>query len=520
MKNKWLRTLWTQLGARRAELYLAALLLWLLPALVLLALGLVWIWQHGWMLWFSGGLFLLALLTLGGRWLLRPRADSASLPPVAVSHLEPRPDWAPRDEVVWDRGRERITELNLAAVAWEDLPAQAMEQLFFVARCYHADDAEAEYAFSAPEFLLMLETCAHRYRADVLAQLPMAQRLRISDLRRYWRRGERAHRLYQRSSPWLRLAGIGLNPAGGILRELGSHLAGSMLGELGTQVQQNLKITLLEQVTQVAIDLYSGHLLLSEGELAEWRQSQQAPEPEVLRPLTVLVLGQVNAGKSSLVNTLRAGAVAEVDSLPSTDGFLRYPLQLANGTELMLVDSPGLDGTAFASDTLLAAAAQADLLLWLNAANKPAKALDHGFLQRWRAWASANPRRLPPPLLLVTTHNDLLPPRAAWQPPYDLAAANSPKAESILAALEYSHQAIGFTPQEPALALALPPAQPPWNVDVLQDLLQEAAGQARSAQLNRERLEAASSGGPVLSALLAQARGLVHIGQQVLGRRR
>ncbi|MDO8861977.1 GTPase [Haliea sp. E1-2-M8] len=520
MKSNWLRTVWAQLGERRAELYLAALLLWLLPALALLVLGLVWLWQQGWMLWFSGGLFLLALLTLGGRRLLRPGKGAAPSATAAVTHLPPRPEWAAQDEAVWDRARQRIVQLDLAAVAWEEMPALAMDQLFFVARCYHADDAEAEYAFSAPEFLLMLETCAHRYRADVLAQLPMARRLRISDLRRYWRRGEQAHRLYQRSSPWLRLAGIGLNPAQGILRELGSRLAGSMLGELSTQVQQNLKLNLLEQVIQVAIDLYSGHLQLSERELSAWRLQQEAPEPEVLQPLTVLVLGQVNAGKSSLVNTLRAGAVAEVDSLPSTDGFRRYPLELVNGTELVLVDSPGLDGSDAASDNLLAAALQADLLLWVNAANKPAKALDHHFMLRWREWCAANPRRRPPPLLLVTTHNDLLPPRGDWQPPYDLAAEDDPKATAILDALEYSHQAVGFEAEEPALAIALPPAQPTWNIEVLQELLLEAAGQARSAQLNRQRLEAAGSRGPALPQLLAQARGLIHIGKQVFRGRR
>ncbi len=520
MRTKWLSTLWTQLGERRAELYLGALLLWLLPAVVLLALGLVWLWQNGWMLWFSGGLFVLALLTLFGRWLLRPKTGGGASSTATVTHLAPRPDWAEQDEAVWDQARQRIQELELAAVAWEDMPALAMEQLFFVARCYHADDAEAEYAFSAPEFLLMLETCSHRYRADVLAQLPMAQRLRISDLRRYWRRGERAHRLYQRSSPWLRLAGIGLNPASGILRELGSRLAGTMLDELSAHVQQNLKLNLLEQVIQVAIDLYSGQLQLSERELSAWRMQQEAPAAEVLQPLTVLVLGQVNAGKSSLVNTLRAGAVAEVDSLPSTDGFRRYPLQLANGTELVLVDSPGLDGSDAASENLLAAAVQADLLLWVNAANKPAKALDHQFLLRWRDWSSANPRRRAPPLLLVTTHNDLLPPRGEWEPPYDLAAEDDPKAAAILDALEYSHQAVGFEAEDPALAIALPPAQPTWNIEVLQELLLEAAGQARSAQLNRERLTAADSGGPVLGQFLAQARGLVHLSKQVFRGRR
>lgn len=384
MKNNWLSILLTQLGERRAELYLAAMLLWLLPALALLVLGVAWLWQNGWVLWFSGSLFLLALLTLGGRWLLRPGKEGTPAPDAAVTHLAPRLEWAAEDETVWESARQRVVQLDLAAVAWEDMPALAMEQLFFVAHCYHADDAEAE----------------------------------------------------------------------------------------------------------------------------------------ILQPLTVLVLGQVNAGKSSLVNALRAGAVAEVDSLPSTDGFRRYPLQLANETELVLVDSPGLDGSEAASENLLAAAVQADLLLWVNAANKPAKALDHHFMLRWRDWCSANPRRLPPPLLLVTTHNDLLPPREEWDPPYDLTAEDDPKATAILDALEYIHEAIGFQAEEPALAIALPPVQPSWNIEVLQELLLEAAGQARSAQLNRERLHAQGGDGPVLSQLLAQARGLVHIGKQVLGGRR
>ena len=42
------------LRERSTEFYLAGLLLWLLPGLVLMLLGLAYLWQAGWFWWFLG----------------------------------------------------------------------------------------------------------------------------------------------------------------------------------------------------------------------------------------------------------------------------------------------------------------------------------------------------------------------------------------------------------------------------------------------------------------------------------
>ena len=65
------------LRERSTEFYLAGMLLWLVPGLVLTVLGLLYLWQAGWFWWFSGGLLLLALLSWGVRRLMAPAHHAA-----------------------------------------------------------------------------------------------------------------------------------------------------------------------------------------------------------------------------------------------------------------------------------------------------------------------------------------------------------------------------------------------------------------------------------------------------------
>jgi hypothetical protein len=231
-----------------------------------------------------------------------------------------------------------------------------------------------------------------------------------------------------------------------------------------------------------------------------------------LKPLSVLVVGQVNAGKSSLVNALQEQCVAEIDTLPSTEGFACHHLQLDNGLELYLIDSPGLDGSEQTTQTLLEQAARADLLLWVCQANQPAKELDRQFMEHWQAYFVHHLRRKKPPLLLVTTHNDQLRPRADWQPPYDLEDTDNPRVAAMLDALRHAHETIGFAADDPAVPVALPPGGAHFNLDVLRELLQTLSDQARAAQLNRQRLDAADSV-ISLSRMLQQTAGLVRFGK-------
>jgi predicted GTPase len=493
------------LRERSTEFYVAGILLWLLPGLILGVLGLVYLWQAGWFWWFSAGLLVLAALSWGVR---RVLAKPEEQPDESPQHLDPRPEWSDHDRQVWQTSIDRIEEAGLATTPWDDIPQAMFDQLTFVARVYHGDSGEAEFAFSLPELLLMLETWSREYRAQVVQNMPLAHDVKISTLRTMSRRADTALRIYSYVSPFISALRIGINPVTGLAREFSSQLATKYMGDLGQLMQKNIRVVLFEQVTQVGIDLYSGRLKFSEEELLAYRNAQQKPEEIDIKPLSVFVVGQLNAGKSSLINELKQQYVAETDALPATSGFHYHPLMLENDVEIYLVDSPGFDGKKSTSKVLLREVVKADLILWVSQANQPAKALDKQFLEQWNEYFAEHLARKKPPMLLVTTHNDRLPPVDDWQPPYDLKDLASKKVRSMLAALDYSHEAIGLPKDSWAVPVSLPGGEDSFNLDVLQSLLIAVSDEARAAQLNRQRLDAGTG---VLKAI-NQTAGLVKVG--------
>lgn len=499
------------LRERSTEFYVAGTLLWLLPGLLLWLLGLIYLWQSGWFWWFGGAVLLLALLSWGVRRILvRPVAQADEAP----QRLEPRPEWSDHDRQVWRQCVARIEEAELAATPWDDIPRAMYDQLTYVARAYRGDDRDAEFAFSLPELLLMLETWSREYRAQVIEYMPLAHDVKISTVRTLTRHTDTALRIYSYMSPFIRALRIGINPLTGLAREFSSQLASKYMGDLGQQMQRNIRVILFEQVTQVGIDLYSGRLKFSDEEMQAYRQGMDKPGEEELTPLSVMFVGQLNAGKSSLINALKQQCVAETDPLPATAGFHCHSMQLANELEIYLIDTPGLDGKESTSKALLQAAVKVDLLIWVSQANQPAKALDKQFFEQWRSYFEKHLARKKPPLLLVTTHNDRLPPADSWHPPYDLADAGNRKVESMLAALRYTHESIGLSEDNLAVPVSLLPGEKSFNLDVLLDLLASASDEARATQLNRHRLDAGTGTPRVLKAL-QQTAGLLKVGSKL-----
>jgi len=68
---------------------------------------------------------------------------------------------------------------------------------------------------------------------------------------------------------------------------------------------------------------------------------------------------------------------------------------------------------------MLAAAGNADLILWVSAANRPDRQMN---VTVWILCAHSQAARLdrrPPPLLVVASYIDRLRPVNEWRPPYD-----------------------------------------------------------------------------------------------------
>jgi hypothetical protein len=499
------------LADKPLEFYLLVILLWLVPALCLFGFGMVYLYQAGWLWWFSLGMLALTLLTLLIRYVLVTEDEDPAQP---LLHLEPMADWSERDTQVWQQALANIEASDLQTTPWEELPAAMLEQVTYIARLYRGKDRHAEYAFSLPELLLMLETWSRDYRAVVIENVPLSQDLKISTLRTISNKTTSVTRAYKVVAPFISVARLFLNPASGITSQIRGEMMSQLAGGFSVHMQKSLRQALFEQVSQVAIELYSGRLKLSEAELAARRHTQTPASPIVTRPLSVMIVGQVNAGKSSLVNALQHEFTAGVDLLPATRGFTRYHMSLTDGQQIHLIDTPGLDGDAKTNEALLAEAVDSDLILWVSQANQPAKGLDKQFLDQWLAWFTQHLSRKKPPILLVTTHNDSLPPANEWQPPYDLADSENPKSVSMMQALNYTHQSMDLLEDTQGVPVCLAPGFEPYNIDVLHKLLLSLSKEARAAQLNKERLQG-SDNNSVFKRALNQTTGLVKLGYKL-----
>jgi predicted GTPase len=223
-------------------------------------------------------------------------------------------------------------------------------------------------------------------------------------------------------------------------------------------------VMFIRQVGYYVIEMNSGRL---RGGADRYRQIAQEPpsrsthdtadsaRPErhgvapAGKPAEVIIalVGQVNAGKSSLANALLGEQKAAVDVLPETKNVSRYRLDLPETNEhFLLLDTGGYGddkAKAVQFDETRAAAKGADvILLVMNAAN-PSRQTDLKLVQELVQWFEMQPHLKLPPVLGVLTHIDNLSPVMEWSPPYDWQAPSTQKERSILAAVEYHRAEFG-----------------------------------------------------------------------------
>jgi predicted GTPase len=172
-----------------------------------------------------------------------------------------------------------------------------------------------------------------------------------------------------------------------------------------------------------------------------------ADDVAVVPQVTITLLGQVKAGKSSVVNALLGERRAKTDVLPATSGVDRYELKSEGiPTKLVLQDTVGYGHAGPKADQLAAtreAARQSDILLLVLHARNPARQADVAQLEDLDAYFRSRPDLKRPPLVAVLTHIDLLSPAMEWSPPYDWRQPNRPKEHSIQDAMAAAQKQLG-----------------------------------------------------------------------------
>src|SRR5439155_15305905 len=324
-------------------------------------------------------------------------------------------------------------------------------------------------------------------RRVALSHIPGIRAMRLGHVLWMQRQNERygalAYSGWQFGFGLWRLVRALINP----LQAAGQETSGAMLEKtakvLSLRIRAYATRLLVLEVGRAAIDLYSGRLSLSEDEMRSAQERDTAgPETEPMVPIRILLVGQVSAGKSSLVNGLAREVRCAIGPLPTTARVTEYPLILEGRPAVTLVDMPGVDDRAAPAAELLAQAARADLILWVASATQPAREPDPVGLAALRSWSQAQLVRRPPPVLLALTHVDELRPAAEWSPPYDITAPTGPKARSIRDAMD----AVGRTlalPAEAIVPVAMPRAREPYNMDALWARVAVELDEAKLVQL-------------------------------------
>jgi uncharacterized protein len=481
------------------------------PFLLLIPLGGVWLWQQGALRWW---LLLAAVLGAGGyaiaAWLRRRVERTERL--LAEHDREapvspPNPDWSPRDLAAWDKVQRLAGAADRHIVGDRDLLlAAARETIELVAVEYHPDPGKAVWRFTLPEALLLCERLSARLRVVLLDNVPGVHLVRVGQAREIWAlkpAAERGMRIFGHVAKVYRTVRL-INPLGALLAEARDWLVTAALGETGDYLRRRGARIWIEEVGRAAIELYSGRLRVDAGALG--RYAEGAPDlgvaaAELPGPLRLVVAGQINAGKSSLVNALLGEVRAAADVLPLTTDFTRYRLERDGLPEAEIVDAPGLERRTMARITALAC--EADCLVWVVAAHRPDRAMDRAALDAVRAEFAARPERRMPPVIAVMSHIDRLSPAREWAPPYDISVPQGPKATAIRAALE----AVSIDLAMPAADIVparLQPLEHAYNIELIWASL---AARFEAAQYGRVLRLLRSAPRHELKQVLKQAGG-------------
>lgn len=429
-------------------------LLWILPATVCLTIACLALYQTGW-------LGTLAIL-LPATWLLawaigklwpRPKLhENAPLNPLTAANY-----WTPRDEAaiqIVERFRVNVADVDPSCLSTPDRyfqDARALMQL--LAEHYQASPKGGLlHSLSLVEILTVIHLAVEDTEEWVLQNVPGSDRATIGQLGQI----PRLVKALDIGQSAMFLASSIFDPSKLLTYPLWRK-ASRITHELQNEVLRKYYQHYLRQLGHYLIEMYSGRL---QGGSRAYRQkiaeassgsasNDYRRKFEELADVTtkIAVMGQVNSGKSSLINALLNDNVASTSQLPETRVSQCYRLELPNSqSQLQLIDTPGSEQTSASKSQLAdirAVAETADIILLCMAANAPARAADVLLVKQIKEFYLGKPHLKPPPIIGVITHVDLLRPVRQWDPPYDWRQPQSPKEHAIAETVNYCRELFG-----------------------------------------------------------------------------
>ncbi|MGH8549499.1 MAG: GTPase [Methylococcales bacterium] len=423
-----------------------------LPWVLLALAGFRWLWQEQWIaVWFA---IMIAASLIG--WLAARRFRARAMRPPVPEPLqaEPAQNWSRTQREAWDSVEsicERIEREKPALDDWPAYLALFRETVETVAAQFHPDREHPFLEMRVPDLLRIVELLSRDLRVLTTENIPGSQLVTVNDVMKGHRMVKRLKKIYN----WYRVAIFAVAPVNAIVNEIRNRITGDTASLVYQEMKRYLTCACVRKAGFYAIRLYSGELDFDSEEIESYLSAvsekdrlltQRRNDEMVREPLRIVVVGQTNSGKSSLINHLFGDLKTAVDVVPTTSGVQPFILEREGLPEAIIIDTGGYDdstGQGGGIGAIEQALDRADLIILVCIASQAARSADKILLQTMRERFRKSNRETPE-CILALTHIDRLRPFREWSPPYRLDPPEGTKSRMIIAAMESAAKDLGL----------------------------------------------------------------------------
>jgi len=431
------------------------MLLWIVPVLVYFTIGIVAMYQNGWLWMVALSLPVVWFIA----WLVGKLWKPAKLNSASQGQLLQAPEfWTARDAAaiaIVEKYRAEAADVDRNTIADPARYQQDAEALAAqLSEHYHGKQREhALEPLTMIEILAVIHLAVEDLEEWVLQNIPGSDLATIGQLSQL----PELAKFLDGVQKFVYFASSLFDPS-----KLLSYPLWRKAGRVTIEIQNEFVRGLYQQylglIGYYLIDMYSGRLrggarqyrdrfgrMATAVHAADGQLEQLSAVKDVAT--TIAVMGQVKAGKSSLINALIGDTVAPTGILPQTRQVQRYEYPIPGSNNVVsLLDAPGYDEADVTKKQLREieiASEAADLMLLVMAANVSARQADLAMVKQLDQHYRDRPHLKPPVIVAVLTHVDLLRPLREWSPPYDWRNPNTLKEQSIAGAVDYVRELFG-----------------------------------------------------------------------------
>jgi len=397
------------------------------PFLLAFGFGLWYLFEKGWLFyWLVGALGVLIVVKIHFALLKNKKITIFANKP----EVEPSKQWGDKDDEVFAKIKEFSKSIDKSSIHLDKtLPNRLLDVGIMttqeVASHYYPDSQDPALEVSLPHLLKISELVLNDMRKELIEKIPFSHSVTIN----HFLRVPKIVDIFNDASSSYRLGRMVFNPLGSLVSELKDRITNKLFSYSKDELLRWSIDFYILKVARYSIDLYGKNITLNDFELPT-SLSQESTTSSKTSPLKIVVIGQVNTGKSSLINALFDQDKAIVDNTPLQSGIQYYEYSTQDQIDTLLVDTQGYQNIDIKDKNyhaIISEIKSSDIILLLLASTNAAREADRVLLEGIKSHFVKNPKLRSPIIIGLLNQIDRLSPIKQWNPPFDLNHPKTPK---------------------------------------------------------------------------------------------